>query len=332
MSAASQRLLQMGFGFAAAQALHVAAELGIADLLQQGPRSADDLAQATGTDAGALYRVLRFLAGEGVFREESERRFAQTELSDALRSDAPASPRDLIRMINKEAYAAWGHLLHTVRTGETAFEHVFGAQRFEWLSRHPEAAALFQRAMVSLSQGGNLEVAEAYDFAGCKRVVDVGGGHGQMLSAIVTRNPHLTGVLYDLAGGIEAARAGVGGPLPRCDLVVGDFFAAVPEGGDVYIMKKVIHDWDDARAATILDNCRRAMTPGGKVLVVETLVPAGNDPDPIKRMDLNMLVVTGGRERTRAEFERLFAQAGLRLTRVIATRAPLSILEAVAAS
>jgi SAM-dependent methyltransferase len=234
-------------------------------------------------------------------------------------------------MINKEAFAAWGQLLHTVRTGETAFEHVFGAQRFEWLSRHPEAAALFQRAMVSLSQGGNLEVAEAYDFSGCRRVVDVGGGHGQMLSAIVTRNPHLAGVLYDLAGGIEAARAGVGGPLPRCDLVAGDFFAAVPEGCDAYIIKKVIHDWDDERAATILSNCRRAMTPGGKVLVVETIVPAGNDPDPIKLMDLNMLVVTGGRERTRVEFEGLFAQAGLRLARVVATRAPLSILETVAA-
>jgi len=266
-----------------------------------------------------------------VFREESPRQFAQTELSDALRSDAPASPRDFIRMANREPYTAWGHILHTVRTGETAFEHVFGAQRFEWLARHPEQAALFQRALVSLSQGGNIEVAEAYDFTGCTRIVDVGGGHGQMLSAMVTRNLHLSGVLYDLAAGIEAARAGVGGPLPRCELVAGDFFASVPEGGDTYIMKMVIHDWDDERAAKILDNCRRAMVPGGKVLVVEAIVPTGNNPDPIKFMDLTMLVVTGGRERTQEQFEHLFADAGLRLARVVATRAPLSILEAVAA-
>ena len=184
--------------------------------------------------------------------------------------------------------------------------------------------------MIAFSGPANLEAAEAYDFAGCKRVVDVGGGHGQLLSAIVARNPHLSGVLYDLPAGIDAARAGVGGPLPRCDLMAGDFFTSVPEGCDAYIMKKVIHDWDDGRAAMILDNCRRAMAPGGKVLVVETIVPAGNDPDPIKVMDVNMLAVTGGLERTRDQYERLFARAGLRLARVIATRGPLSILEAVA--
>lgn len=330
MSAPSQDLLRMGFGFAAAQALHVAAELGVADLLHDGPKSVEDLAQATKTDAAALHRVLRLLAGEGVFHEEPVGRFAQTGLSSALRADAPGSPRDFIRMINREAYAAWGQLLYSVQTGATAFEHVFGAPRFQWLANHPEQAALFQRAMIAASGAGNLEAAEAYDFAGCKRVVDVGGGHGQLLSAIVTGNPHLSGVLYDLPAGIEAARAGVGGPLPRCDLVAGDFFENVPEGGDAYIMKKVIHDWDDGRAAAILDNCRRAMAPGGKVLVVETIVPPGNDPHPIKVMDVNMLAVTGGLERTRDQYERLFARARLRLARVIETRGPLSILEAVA--
>jgi SAM-dependent methyltransferase len=331
MGTPSQDLLRMGFGFAVAQALHVVAELGIADLLQDGPRSADDLARATQTDAGALYRVLRFLAGEGVFQEDSAGRFAQTELSGGLRTDAPDSPRDFIRMINQEPYAAWGQLLHSVRTGSTAFEQVFGAPRFAWLASHPEQAALFQRAMIALSQGANTEAAEAYDFAGCKRVVDVGGGHGQLLSAIVTRNPHLSGVLIDLPAGIAAARTGLGGPLPRCDLVAGDFFESVPAGGDIYIMKKVIHDWDDERAAKILDNCRRAMTPGGKVLVAETIVPPGNDPHPIKVMDLNMLAVTGGLERTRQQYQQLFTRAGLRLERVIPTRSPLSILEAVAA-
>jgi SAM-dependent methyltransferase len=299
MGTPSQDLLRMGFGFAVAQALHVAAELGIADLLQDGPRSAEDLARATGSDAGALYRLLRFLAGEGVFREESAGRFAQTELSAGLRADAPDSPRDFIRMINSEAYAAWGQLLHSVRTGNTAFEHVFGAPRFEWLASHPEQAALFQRAMIALSGGANQEAAEAYDFAGCRRVA--------------------------------AAHTGVGGPLPRCDLVAGDFFQSVPEGADVYIMKKVIHDWDDERAVKILDNCRRVLAPGGKVLVAETIVPPGNEPHPIKLSDLNMLAVTGGMERTQEQYARLFARAGLRLARVIPTRSPLSILEAMAA-
>ena len=330
MNTPSQDLLRMGLGFASAQALHVAAELGIADLLHDGPKGAEDLARATKTDAAALYRVLRFLASEGVFREEPVGVFAQTELSSGLRADAADSPRDFIRMINREAYAAWGQLLYSVQTGRTAFDQVFGAPRFQWLANHPEQAALFQRAMIGLSGPANSEAAEAYDFASCKRVVDVGGGHGQLLSAIVTQNPHLSGVLYDLPAGIEAARAGVGGPLPRCELLAGDFFTSVPEGSDVYIMKKVIHDWDDGSAATILDNSRRAMAPGGKVLVVETIVPAGNDPHPIKVMDLNMLAVTGGLERTRDQYERLFEQAGLRLARVIGTRGQLSILEAVA--
>ena len=290
----------------------------------------DDLATAAGADAGALYRVLRFLAGEGVFREEEPGLFAQTELSEGLRSDLPEGLRDFIRMINREAYAAWGQLLHSVRTGEAAFSHVFGAPRFEWLDRHPEEAALFQRAMVSLGSGGNVEAARAYDFSACRRVVDVGGGHGQLLSAIVGLNPHLTGVLLDRASGIEAARKGIGGPLPRCELVAGDFFAGVPEA-DTYALKKVVHDWDDERAGTILDNCRRAMRPGGRVLVVETIVPPGNEPNPMKLSDLNMLAVTGGMERTREHYERLFAAAGLRLARLLPTNAPLSILEAVAA-
>ncbi len=330
MAAVSQRLLRMGFGFAVAQALRVAAELKIADLLQEGPRSVDDLATAAGADARALHRVLRFLAGEGVFREEKAGLFAQTELSAGLRSDLPDSPRDFIRMINSEAYTAWGELLHTAQTGETAFDHVFGASRFAWLDEHPEAAALFQRGMVALGSGNNDEAARAYDFSPCRLVVDVGGGHGQLLSAIVTRNPHLGGVLLDRPNGIEAARRGVGGPLPRCELQAGDFFAGVP-AADTYVLKKVIHDWDDEKASRILRNCRASLRPGGRVLVIETIVPPGNEPDPIKLMDVNMLVVTGGMERTEGDYARLFAMAGLRLARVIPTEAALSILEAVAA-
>jgi hypothetical protein len=331
MVAASQRLMRMGFGFAQAQALHVVAELRIAELLHDGSRTVEALAEATGSNLDALYRVLRFLAGEGVFHEERPGRFAQTELSDALRADAPASPCNFIRMINREAYAAWAQLMHTVKTGETAFTHVHGSPRFEWLASHPEEAALFQLAMVSLNQeGGHDEAAQAYDFSSCRKVVDVGGGHGRLLSAIVTRNPHLTGVLLDLASGIEAARMGMGGPLPRSELVVGDFFKSVP-AADTYLLKKVIHDWDDESAVRIFTNCREAMAPGGRVLLLEKMVPSGNEPDPIKLMDVNMLAVTGGMERSREQYERLLAKASLRLARVLPAGGRLEILEAVTA-
>jgi len=328
MSPPSQQILRLGFGFAVSQALRVVAELEIADLLADGERTADELSRATDTDADGLYRVLRLLASEGVFREVSPRRFAQTELSATLRSDLPSSPRDFVRMINSEPFRAFADLLHSVKTGRPAFDHVFGSPRFEWLASHPEQAALFQRAMIALGQGNNEAVADAYDFSACRRVVDVGGGHGQLLSAILARNPHLSGVLFDLPAGIAAARAGVGGALPRGELVAGDFFESVPAGADTYILKKVIHDWGDERAAAILRNCRSAMLPTGKVLVAETIIPPGNEPHPIKVLDVTMLAVTSGRERTEDQFADLFSLAGLHLERVIATAAPISILEA----
>jgi hypothetical protein len=327
----SQELLGVAYGYVAGQALYVAAELGIADLLRDGSRTIEQLAETTSAHQEALHRVLRFLASRGIFREGPSRHFAQTKLSDALRADAPSSPRDVIRMIGAEPYAAFGQLLYTVRTGKTAFEYVFGMPRFEWLASHPEKADLFQRAMVSLSQGANAAAAEAYDFTGCRRIVDVGGGHGQLLSEIATRNPHIAGVLYDLADGIAAARAGVGGPLPHCELVAGDFFESVPAGADAYILKKIIHDWDDERAVKILENCRQGMAPGAKVLVVETIMSAGNEPDAIKTFDLIMLVIVGGRERTQEQYARLFARAGLRLRQIIPAGSTLSILEAVSA-
>ena len=181
--------------------------------------------------------------------------------------------------------------------------------------------------MIAFSQGSNDAVAEAYDFRASRCVADVGGGHGQLLSAILTRNSHLTGILFDLPAGIAAARAEVGGALPRTELIAGDFFANVPVA-DTYILKKVIHDWDDERASVILRNCQKAMPSNGKVLIAETIMPVGNDPDPIKVLDLNMLVVPGGKERTESQFGDLLSLAGLRLERVIATKAPISILEA----
>ena len=327
MNTPSQQILRLAFGFAVAQSLRVAAELGIADLLAKGERSADELSQATHTNADALYRVMRLLASEGVFREVSPRRFAQTELSATLRSDLPSSPRDFVRMINSEPFQAFAELLYSVRTGKPSIDKVFGAPRFQWLGSHPEQAALFQHAMIAFSQGSNEAVADAYDFKSSHCVVDVGGGHGQLLSAVLTRNPHLSGILFDLPSGIAAARTGAGGPLPRSELVAGNFFENVP-AADTYIMKKVIHDWDDERASIILRNCRKAMSANGKVLIAETIMPVGNDPDPIKVLDLNMLAVPGGMERTETQFANLLSQSGLRLEQLIPTKAPISILEA----
>jgi len=326
MPSPSQQIIRLGLGFAVSQALRVMIELGIPDLLAAGKQSVNDLAIDTQSNAEALYRVMRLLASEGVFKEIQPRHFELTELSETLRSDRPG-PRDLIHMLNSEAYQAFEQLLHSVRTGRPAFDEVFGSPRFDWLSEHPEQAALFQRAMVALSQGSNEAIAEAYDFHSFKRVVDVGGGHGQLLSAILARNAHLSGVLFDLPAGVAAARQGVGGELPRTDFISGSFFEGVPSG-DVYVIKKVIHDWDDERAVVILRNCRKAMLPNGKVLVAETLVPPGDEPNQIKNIDVVMLAVTGGLERTQEQYERLFGAAGLRLDRVIETRGPISILEA----
>jgi SAM-dependent methyltransferase len=325
----SQQIMRLGFGFAVSQALRVIIELGIPDLIASGKQSVDELAAATQSNAAALYRVMRVLAPEGVFREVLPRHFELTEVGTVLRSDRPG-PRDFVRMINSEPYLAFEQLLHSVRTGEPAFDKVFGSARFDWLSEHPEQAALFQRAMVALSQGSNEAVAEAYDFRQFTRVVDVGGGHGQLLSAILARNPHLNGVLFDLPSGVAAARESAGGGLPRIEFIAGDFFESVPSG-DVYVIKKVVHDWDDARAAVVLRNCRKAMLPNGKVLVAETLVLPGDEPNQIKNIDVVMLAVTGGLERSEAQYASLLETAGLRLERVIPTQGPISILEASAA-
>jgi hypothetical protein len=328
MVSPSQQIMRLGFGFAVSQALRAIVELGIPDLLAAGKQSVGELAAASRSNADALYRVMRLLAAEGVFREVMPHHFELTEMGVALRSDRPGL-RDFIRMINSEPYLAFDQLLHSLRTGKPAFDKVFGSSRFDWLSEHPEQAALFQRAMIDLSQGSNEAVAEGYDFRPFKRVVDLGGGHGQLLAEILVRNPHLSGVLFDLPSGVAAAQRGVGGHLPRAEFIAGNFFESVP-AGDIYVIKKVIHDWDDERAAAILRNCRQAMLPNAKILVAETLVPPGDEPNQIKQVDVLMLAVTGGLERTEAQYAALFEDAGLKLGRVIPTRGPISILEASA--
>ncbi len=326
-------LLRMTNAHEVSQAIHVAATLGIADLLEEGPRSAEDLARATGTHAPTLYRLLRALASVGVFVEETDGgRFGSTPVGEYLRTDAPGSLRGWATYIGQPSFrTSWGHLLHSVRTGEPAFPELHETNLWEYLTAHPEESAIFDAAMTGLSAGVVEAVVQSYDFSEIDVLVDVGGGEGRILTAILATNPVLRGILFDqphVVAGAEdlLARAGV---ADRCEVVSGSFFEAVPGGADAYLLKSIIHDWDDAAAIEILRKCRAAIAETGKLLLVEFVIRPGNEPDRAKFSDLNMLVLLGGRERTADDFERLYAEAGFRLTDIIRTGTPFYIIEGV---
>jgi O-methyltransferase domain/Dimerisation domain len=308
-------------GYRMSQAVYVATRLGIPDLLADGPREIDELACATGSHAPSLRRVLLALAGVGVLDKVGPGRFALTPVGEALRAGVPGSVRaSVLFLLNESHWRPWGHLLHTVRTGETAFAHVHGANLFDYLATHPEEASLFNAGMLGNSPGHARLVAKSYDFSGMSRVVDVAGGRGRLLATILERNPQLRGTLFDLPPVIEEARqlvndAGVG---DRCAFVGGDFFETVPEGGDAYIMRNIIHDWGDDQAVAILTTCRRAMGNGARLIVVERYF--ADDPREavlVLHADLEILVNVGGRERTTDEYASLLARSGLRLARTI---------------
>lgn len=323
---------QMYFGSWVTQALSVAAELGLADLLVAGPRTADELALETRVHAGSLYRVLRALAGVGVFALDDDGRFALTPLAELLRSDVPGSQRAFATMMGAEFCQAWGELLHSVRTGEPGFDTRYGASFFEYMTERPERHAIYDDAMTGIHDAETGPMLEAYDFSRFGTVVDVGGGNGSALAAVLQRHPAMEGILFDLPAVAERARPTFSSPdlSARCRVEGGDFFAAVPAGADAYILRHIVHDWQDAEAVAILRNCREAMNPGGRVLVVEMVIPAGNRPGFGKWLDLMMLLVNG-RERTEDEYARLFAEAGLRLERVVPTASDASIAEGVRA-
>lgn len=329
-SAALTRLVN---GFQVSHALHAAVVLGIADLLAAGARGVVELAVATRTDAGALYRLLRALAAANVFGELPDRHFTLAPMGECLRSNAP-DPVAPWAMLAGQPYVhrAWEGLLHSLRTGETAFRHVHGMDVWDYRARHPEHGAVFDRAMSGISRRVAEAVVETCDFGRFRRLVDVGGGEGVLLGYILAAHPAMGGVLFDLPQVVATAApvlhaAGVGG---RCEVVAGDFFQGVPEGGDGYVLKGVLHDWDDAAAVAILRACHRAIVPGGAVMVIERLVAPPNEGADAKFSDLNMLVLPGGRERTQDEFEALLAAAGFRLSQVVATGTRMSVLEAVA--
>ncbi|SIO58072.1 hydroxyneurosporene-O-methyltransferase [Singulisphaera sp. GP187] len=329
----TEQLFQIINGFWTSRAVYVAAKLGLADFVQEGPKSADELAAATGTHAPSLYRVLRALASTGIFLEDEQGRFAATPLSDVLRSGVPGSLRaSAISELGEDHYDAWRNVLQSVKTGEIAFDHHFGMPVWEYYAQNQEVAQVFNESMSGLTRSIEAAVVRSCDFSHGRTVVDVGGGHGTFLAAILKANPTAKGILFDAPrvvaegqNGLLSAE-GLGG---RIEAVGGDFFASVPGGGDIYTLKWIIHDWDDAKSVAILKNCHRAMARGGRLLLVESVIPPRNEPSLGKFMDLNMLVMTGGRERTADEFRDLLAAAGFRLARIIATPSPVSVIEAL---
>jgi hypothetical protein len=302
-------------GYQVTQAIHVAAKLGLADLLADGPRISDDLAAATGAHPDALYRLLRALAGVGVAREEAGRRFALTDLGACLRADAPDSLAGWAAFVGEPYHwRAWGALEHGVRTGENAFRRVQGADPWTFRARHPELSAGFDRAMADLARQVAAAVLAVYDFGRFGTVVDVGGGNGALLAAILARHPAARGVLFDQPHVVAGAPPllAAAGVADRCAVVGGSFFEAAPAGGDAYVLKAIHHDWEDAACVRILRVCRRAMADGAALLAVERELGPPNAHPNDKFSDLNMLVGPGGRERTPEEYAALFAATGFR--------------------
>lgn len=327
-------LTQIMLGSLAAQALYVPAKLGIADLLADGPKSVEELATATDTHAPSLYRVLRAVASLGVFTEQENQKFALNANAEPLLSNRPNSMRDMTIFMGEDwHWEVWGKTMYSVRTGKSAWAEMHGEDVFGYFKENSEALGIFNRAMTSLSALSTKAVIEAYDFTGINSLIDIAGGHGRLLTDILEANPSTRGVLFDMPQVIEGARENVAKTkaADRVEFVAGDFFDSVPAGGDAYMMKHIIHDWDDERALTILRNIKRAMNPGGRVLLVESVIADGNNQDFGKLMDIEMLVSPGGKERTAAEYEDLFARAGLRLTRILPTKSAYSVIEAVSA-
>jgi hypothetical protein len=324
---------QMLTGYCISQCLHVAARLGLADLVKDGPRAAADLAVATGTDAPSLYRLLRALPSVGVFAEDAAGRFGLTPLAEQLRSDVPGSQHAMALMNGEEHYRAWGELLYSVRTGKPAFDRLFGKPIFDYLPEQPEAARTFDAAMVGVHGAETGAMLDAYDFSTFGTLVDVGGGNGSLLTEVLRRHLALKGTLFDRADVVERARPRLAsaGLADRCQAVAGNFFESVPPGGGAYLLRHIIHDWDDEKSLTILGNVRKAIPAAGKLLVVEGVVPSGNAPSLTKLLDLTMLVIPGGKERTEAEYRDLFARAEFRLARVVPTRSEVSVIEGVPA-
>jgi SAM-dependent methyltransferase len=327
--AAAAAVLQMAWGIHISRAVYTAAALGIADLLAGGPMTAAQLAQATQAHEPSLYRILRLLASLGVLTEHDHRSFSLTILGERLQADVPASMRSFAIMTDV-GFRSFEPIIETVKTGKTGMDIAYGMGPFEFLAAHPDLALTFQATMSERTAAFARSVAAGYDFSPMRTVADIGGGKGTLLAAILQAHSHLRGVLLDRPPVVADAAPifQAAGAADRCEIVPGDFFHTVPDGADAYILANVLHDWDDAHSVRILSACRRAMASGGRLLIVERLIP--DDPAeaiPVLLSDLNMLVVTGGQERTIAEYRQLLAEAGLSLAQVRPVAPPYGVIE-----
>jgi hypothetical protein len=333
---AAAHLFQLATGYVLSSALWVVAELGIADLLKDGPRPVVELAAQTMTDEGALYRTLRLLAMVGIFAETEPRHFVLTPVGELLRSDVPNSLRDSMVWIGDPLhFQVAGDFLHSVKTGQPTVEHLTGKPAFEYFAEQPVEFDRFHRAMTTMSAMAIRAVLEVFDFSSFSTIVDVAGGHGYVICEILRKHPNLKGILFDLPDVVPGGEHRIRQMAldSRCRTAAGNFFKSVPEGGDLYLMKSIIHDWAEDQALSILGNCRAALRgkPDGRLMLLELVVPPGDVPHMSKIIDIQMLFFPGGRERTEREYAELLAKAGFRLTRVVPTKSPFSLIEAAVA-
>ncbi len=314
-------------GYKTTQALYVAAKLGIADQLVDKPKKVEELAKEVGANPRALNRLMRQLAALGIFSQDESKKFGLTPLSELLRNDHPESMRYNAIFAGEENYKAFGDMLHSVRTAETAFNHMYGKGHFDWLADHPDESSIFNKAMAqSLRRLEN--PLESYDYKGKRLIVDVGGGRGDLITSIMRSNPELKGILFDLPQGIEEAQSHLRakGVADRCEIIPGSFFNSVPEGGDVYILSRILHDWPDDKAAIVLANCRKAIKEEGTLLIRDNVL---TDRDVLgSQLDLTMMIMTGGQERTESEWKNLLHSAGFMLTKVYKREGHLDLIEA----
>jgi hypothetical protein len=327
------RLLRIAEGFSPARAVQLAAELGVADLLVDGPRTAEQLATATETHEGALYRLMRALAAVGLFTEVEHGRFGLTSLGELLREDHPQSLKFWV-VFQGMFNGVYADSMHSIRTGEATVPEVFGRPLFDYLDEHPQHAAVFQAAMGQHSRVTGAALVDAYDFGAARLLVDLGGGDGSFLGTVLSAHTHMTGIVFDQPYAADAARKQIAasGLGDRCSFLGGDFLRDVPPGADVYMLKGVVHNWPDDQALMLLRNCRRAMEArDSRLLLIEWVVPPGDAFHPSKFIDLSMLMVYGGRERTEEEYVELLARADLRIDRIAGTASTLNVIEVLPA-
>lgn len=322
-------MLDLIMGAVVSQAVAVAARLGIADVLAEGPRTAAEIAARVDANPDGIDRLLRALTGHGVFRADGAGRYELTPLANTLRSDVPASLRSYATYVGApEPREYWSHLIDAVRTGGPVIEQIRGVDTWTYFEQNRELAELFNDAMTGLSDFAREPVLAAYDFTRFDTIVDVAGGHGALLAAILARASRASGILFDQPSVTVDAADTLRDVRDRCTVESGSFFEKIPPGGDAYVLKSIIHDWEDDEAVAILRNVRAAISPEGTLLLIEAVLPEGNDAHPAKMADLVMLLTVGGRERTASQYRDLLARAGFTLVRVLPTATQFSIIEA----